>query len=169
MSRFKTVREATEAWVHEMNAIPQGMISQLFQDHPEDWTEVTKPSKYDRVYVYENGDYGEITEIEDDIYTIELDNGKVIECETSDFEINRDDYLPMWGTMWSFGDSCDDWWLEEDNGIKKMSECGFRIYESEEFGYFFGIDGAGYDFYSEHWIPLYKARGLEWHDVEKED
>ena len=169
MSRFKTVREATEAWVHEMNAIPQGMISRLFQDHPEDWTEVTKPSKYDRVYVYENGDYGEITEIEDDIYTIELDNGEVIECETSDFEINRDDYLPMWGTMWSFGDSCDDWWLEEDDGIKKMSECGFRIYESEEFGYFFGIDGAGYDFYSEHWIPLYKARGLEWHDVEKED
>ena len=56
MSRFKTVREATEAWVHEMNAIPQGMISQLFQDHSEDWTEVTTPSKYDRVYVYENGD-----------------------------------------------------------------------------------------------------------------
>ena len=167
--RYKTIREATEAWVHEMNAIPQGMISRLFQDHSEDWTEVTTPSKYDRVYVYENGDYGEITDIEDDIYKIELDNGEVIECETSDFEINRDDYLPMWGTMWSFGDSCDDWWLEEDDGIKKMSECGFRIYESEEFGYFFGIDGAGYDFYSEHWIPLYKARGLQWHDVEKED
>ena len=97
--RYKTIREATEAWVHEMNAIQQGMISRLFQDNPEDWTEVTKPSKYDRVYVYENGDYGEITEIEDDIYTIELDNGEVIECESSDFEINRDDYLPMWGTM----------------------------------------------------------------------
>ena len=169
MSTFKTIREATEAWVHEMNAIQQGMISRLFQDNPEDWTEVTKPSKYDRVYVYENGDYGEITEIEDDIYTIELDNGEVIECESSDFEINRDDYLPMWGTMWSFGDSCDDWWLEECNGIELMSQCGFRIYESEEFGYFFGIDGAGYDFYENHWIPLYKARGLQWHETETEE
>ena len=38
------------------------------------------------------------------------------------------------------------------------------MYESGEFGYFFGIDGAGYDFYECHWIPLYKARGLQWHD-----
>ena len=167
--RYETIREATAAWVREMNAISQGMILRLFQDDPDDWTEVTTPSKYDRVYVYENGDYGEITDIEDDIYKIELDNGEVIECESDDFEINRDDYLPMWGTMWSFGDGCDDWWLEEKDGIKLMSECGFRIYKSEEFGYFFGIDGAGYDFYSEHWIPLYKARGLKWHKTEKED
>lgn len=169
MSRYKTIREATEAWVREMNAIPQGMISRLFQDHPEDWTEVTKPNKYDRVYVFENRDYGEITEIEDDEYTIELNDGTEVKCNEDDFELERDDYFPMWGTMWSFGDSCDDWWLEEDNGIKLMSECGFRIYESEEFGYFFGIDGAGYNFYTEHWIPLYKARGLQWHEIETEE
>ena len=169
MSRYKTIREATEVWVREMNAIPQGMISRLFQDHPEDWTEVTKPSKYDRVYVFENGDYGEITEIEDDEYTIELDDGTEVKCNEDDFELDRDDYLPMWGTMWSFGDSCDDLWLEEDNGIKLMSECGFRIYKNEEFGYFFGIDGAGYNFYESHWIPLYKARGLQWHETETEE
>ena len=79
-----------------------------------------------------------------------------------------DDVLPMWGTMWSFGDSCDDWWLEKGDGIQKMSECGFRIYYHEEWGWFFGIDGAGYDFYSEHWIPLYKARGLKWSDEDLE-
>ena len=167
--RYETIREATEAWVHEMNAIPQGMIEKLYQNNVDDWTEVTMPSKYDRVYVYENGDCGEITEIEDDTYTIELDNGTEIKCEASDFEIEQDSSLPMWGTMWSFGDSCDDWWLEEKDGIKIMSECGFRIYESYEFGYFFGIDGAGYDFYEGHWIPLYKARGLQWHKTEKED
>lgn len=70
----------------------------------------------------------------------------------------------MWGTMWSFGDGCDDWWLEDGDGIRIMSECGFRIYEHEEFGYFFGIDGCGYDFYEAHWLPLYNARGLQWHD-----
>ncbi len=76
-------------------------------------------------------------------------------------------YLPMWGTMWSFGDSADDYWLEEEDGLELMAECGFRIYEQEDFGYLFGIDGAGYSFMDEHWIPLYKARGLRWHDKEE--
>lgn len=86
MSRFKTIKEATEAWIHEMNAIPQGMISQLFQDHPDDWTEVTKPSKYDRVYVFDNGDYGEITDIDEETeeYIISLDNGEEIKCENGE-------------------------------------------------------------------------------------
>ena len=49
-----------------------------------------------------------------------------------------------------------------------MANCGFRIYESEDYGYIFGIDGAGYDFYEAHWIPLYKAIGLKWHDNEED-
>ena len=77
------------------------------------------------------------------------------------------DYLPMWGTMWSFGDSADDYWLEKRGGLELMAECGFRIYEQEDFGYLFGIDGAGYSFMDEHWIPLYKARGLHWHREEE--
>ena len=77
------------------------------------------------------------------------------------------DYLPMWGTMWSFGDSADDYWLEEEDGLELMAKCGFRIYEQEDFGYLFGIDGAGYSFMEAHWIPLYKARGLHWHEEEE--
>ena len=77
------------------------------------------------------------------------------------------DYLPMWGTMWSFGNSADDYWLEEKDGLELMAECGFRIYEQEDFGYLFGIDGAGYSFMEAHWIPLYKARGLHWHEEEE--
>ena len=124
--RYKTKREAAEAWVREFNAIPQGMISELMSHNPDEWREVT------------------------------------VMDEDEEF----DDYLPMWGTMWSFGDSTDDWWLEEKDGIEVMSKCGFRIYESDEYGYFFGIDGAGYNFYDEHWIPLYEARGLQWHEEE---
>lgn len=82
----------------------------------------------------------------------------------SDNEDENYDQLPMWGTMWSFGDSIDNYRLEEKDGITRMPQCGFRIFESEEFGYFFGIDGAGYDFYESHWIPLYNERGLKWHD-----
>lgn len=127
--KYETIREAAQAWVREFNAYPQGMIEQLWRDHPDEWSEITY-----------KGD-------EDDYY----------------------DVLPMWGTMWSFGDGIDDDWLSGEfgeDGLKLMSECGFRIYEHEEFGYFFGIDGAGYDFYEAHWIPLYKARGLHWHNEE---
>ena len=73
------------------------------------------------------------------------------------------DSLPMWRVMWSFGDPADKRWLKDENGLKLMAECGFRIYEQEDFGYLFGIDGAGYSFMDNHWIPLYKARGLHWH------
>ena len=75
-------------------------------------------------------------------------------------------YLPAWGTMWSFHDSADNGWFEfeYDEAIKAMSDCGFRVYESDDYGYFFGIDGYGYDFYEHHWVPLYEARGLQWHE-----
>ena len=72
-----------------------------------------------------------------------------------------DTIFPMWGTMWSFSDSAANHWLEEN--LKAMADCGFRIYEQEDYGYVFGIDGCGYDFYEAHWIPLYKAFGLKWH------
>ena len=168
-----TVKDATYEWVQEMNAIQQGMIAKLMEYTPEDWTEVTTPSSGDRVYVYgsdfENG-HGEIAgyDEETETYIIEMDGGGEINATTDDFEVERDDGLPMWGTMWSFGDSADDYWLENEDGIRIMSECGFRVFESSEFGYFFGIDGAGYSFYDAHWIPLYRARGFQWHDPDTE-
>lgn len=171
MKNGLTIRDAAERWVHEMNAIPQGMIEKLMNIGDEDIHEVTEPAVGDSVYFYADlkgsGD-GEITGVDnkDDgvVYTIELETFETVKAYRQEFEVVYDDALPMWGTMWSFGDSADDWWLEEGMGIEIMSECGFRIYESDEFGYFFGIDGAGYNFYDEHWIPLYKARGLQWHD-----
>jgi hypothetical protein len=47
-----------------------------------------------------------------------------------------------------------------------MADLGFRIYQTEDFGVVFGIDGAGYDFYEAHFEPLYKLRGLCWHKKE---
>lgn len=170
-----TINDAAHEWVKEFNAFPYGMIEKLMKNDPNEWYEVTMPAYGDRVYVYEEGEYGEIEnirepsdddDIEEILYEITLDKGNKVFCTRDDFESEYYGGLPMWGTLWQFGDSCDDWWLEEGDGIRIMSECGFRIYEHEEFGYFFGIDGAGYDFYEAHWIPLYKARGLHWHDEE---
>lgn len=122
-----TIKEATQRWIMEMNAIPQSVVEKLMRFDCDSIVEVTVSDEY--------------------FY----------------------DVLPMWGTMWTFGDQLDNWWLEEGDGFKLMSECGFRIYESDDFGYIFGIDGAGYDFYEAHWIPLYKARELKWHDQNEEE
>lgn len=167
--KYTTINDAAHAWVHEFNAIPQEVLKKL-QIHSDycDVSEITPPSKSNRVYVFDPGEYGEIVDISEDgeTFKITLDNGDNVEVEESDFEVNRDDYFPMWGTMWTFSDNCDDYWLEEMGGLQIMADCGFRIYEQEDFGYVFGIDGCGYDFYEAHWIPLYKARGLQWHNIE---
>ena len=89
-------------------------------------------------------------------------------CEVTQVDEDEERFcepLPMWGTMWSFSDPCDNWWLEEQDGVEVLSRCGFRVFYHEDYGYFFGIDGAGYDFYAERWIPLYLARGFLWHEL----
>lgn len=54
-------------------------------------------------------------------------------------------------------------WVKEwdfiRENLQKVADCGFRIYEHDDYGIYLGIDGGGYDFYEAHWIPLYKAAG----------
>lgn len=178
---FATEREACEQWVESFDAIPQAIIEKLIEADDMEIMEVTPPARYDRVYIYDDewsGMEGEIIETiydsEPDLYMVRLDkpddqgrNEVVISADC--FEVIRDSSLPMWGTMWAFHDSIDNDWLSGEfgtNGLQRMADCGFRIYEQEDYGYIFGIDGAGYDFYESHWIPLYRARGLRWHRTE---
>ncbi|MDR2021801.1 MAG: hypothetical protein LBQ71_00780 [Hungatella sp.] len=71
------------------------------------------------------------------------------------------DYLlPMWRVLWCFSNEADNSWLDDTKNLQAMADCGFRVYAQEDYGYIFGIDGAGYDFYEAHWIHLYKARWL---------
>lgn len=179
MTKGMTINEATHEWVREFNALPRDMIEFLMQTDPNNWTEITKPCCDSRVYVQDgehDGKEGEIMSCdyggEYDLYVIKFDDedmGDAILSEDEFYVIYETEPLPMWGTMWSFGDSCDDHWIDNEENLRIMSQCGFRIYYHSEWGYFFGIDGAGYDFYSEHWIPLYKARGLHWHDDAAEE
>lgn len=66
--------------------------------------------------------------------------------------------IPMWGTMWAFDDWVDQEWLENYDGLEIMRELGFILVHHEEWGYFFGIDGAGFDFFESYWTPLFKKR-----------
>ena len=172
-----TILEATQEWVREMDAVQTEMIAELMEHNPYDWQEITTPCVGDRVECVcelEDGtnDFreGEIISIDDGGddpgYLVELDDGPVVGVDNVEV-ISRYDSLPMWGYMWQMHDPCDIHWIEEEDGVRILSRCGFRVYQSEKYGIFFGIDGAGYDFYDEHWIPLYKARGLKWHDEEE--
>lgn len=166
-----TIRDAARRWVESMSHIPYGICEKLLElGGPDAMNEITPPSVNDRVYLYSSDKYGMIVShtLGSNWYTVETDDDETLELEEEDFEVQRDGFLPMWGTLWAFGDGIDNWWLEECGGLQFMADCGFRIYEQEDYEYIFGIDGAGYDFYESHWIPLYRARGLHWHDPETE-
>lgn len=167
-----TIKEASYEWVREFSHIPQDIIRKLMERDGDDVMEITPFTIGNRVYVYEVNARSHSGTIIDalttsDRYLVELDDGCSVEIGSDDMEHEFDYVLPIWGTMWAFGDSLDNEWIESD-GLQIMANCGFRIYEQEDYGYIFGIDGAGYDFYEDHWIPLYKARGLQWHDEETE-
>ena len=65
------IREAAYLWVNrDMSAVPLSVVEKLCAySNYNDFLEVTPPSINDRVYIFDNGDYGEITD-----YTID-DNG----------------------------------------------------------------------------------------------
>ena len=166
-----TINDAAHKWVGEFTRIPYGILEKLLAAG-EEITELTPISRGDSVYVWNGqfqGEYGEVRSVRSDgkvLVEFYNDDKQYRVLDPEDMEASRDGTLPMWGTLWAFNDSCDDWWLEKPENLQKMADCGFRIYEQEDYGYIFGIDGAGYDFYEAHWIPLYKARGLHWHDRE---
>lgn len=165
------VESKVRKWVGEFNAIPQSVVEKLWNIDEYCLEEITPPSEGDRVYVVA-GEYGgeqgvileAYTEEYIELYLVELDTQEKVELPREDLEVEHYDFLPMWGTMWTFGNSLDNYWIEQEENLQKMANCGFRIYEQEDFGYIFGIDGAGYDFFESHWAPLYLARGLKWHE-----
>lgn len=163
-----TKREATEQWIEQgMSRIPLSVIEKLCVT--DEVREITAPSVGDTVGLY-NGGYGEILAIKENEYGEKLfdverdDDGRVVHVSESEFELSRDSYLPAWGTLWTFDDSADTCWVEQQEGVEALSRCGFRVYDVEDYGRVFGIDGYGYDFIEAHFMPLYDERGLQWHD-----
>lgn len=70
--------------------------------------------------------------------------------------------MPMWSTWFEIVDS----WLYDkiaDHEFE-VSELGFTLIYHDDELWGLGVDGAGYDFYEAHWIPLYDWLGLKWHE-----
>ena len=164
-----TLNEAVHEWVNSFNAIPQRMIEKLMEyDTDDTWEEITKPTVGSRVFTDDSE--GKIVGMDGDNFIVETDDDEKVTLPAGELWLNFDSSLPRWGTMWSFDNMCDKYWVEkeENGGLQALSDCGFRVFRSEEYGIFFGLDGAGYNFYQAHWIPLYEARGMHWHDEETE-
>lgn len=69
---------------------------------------------------------------------------------------------PMWNTWFEPSDS---WiWEEIDSRAIEVAVFGFTLIYRDGWFWGLGIDGAGYDFYEAHWIPLYDLLGLTWHE-----
>jgi hypothetical protein len=70
--------------------------------------------------------------------------------------------IVFWTTDWPMSN-------EYSPGIVAAAiDAGFLVYEPQEFdGHILAIDGGGYDFYESHWVPLYLALGLKWHENEE--
>ena len=152
-----TKREAAEKWVSGFNAIPHSIFEALWTHaggyEGDGWNEVTKPCVGDRIGFTPEAVaaifLGEVTGIGGQgLYQITLDahieqldySGSVFYVPEDAIYVERDSQLPKCETMWSFGDSRDVDWLRESGSLQRMSECGFRIYQHDEFGYFFGVN-----------------------------
>ncbi len=167
MTNTITKKQATERMINfELSAIPQILIEKAYFNNEdfEGFRNVT-PLYEGQQVTYDNEEYtvfnadfeGNAILTHDGIQMIEVDPYEIEEIENKPL-------LPMWGTMWQTT-SFLSYWIEEN--MEKVASLGFQIYECDDLdGYILGIDGAGYDFYEDHWIPLYDAQGLEWHNQE---
>lgn len=174
-----TKKEAVQKMVGEFNTIKSSLIEKAYPYY-DGFDEITPKHIEEGTLVEYNGfDFElkqcydlEVIIVDDDMLTLKLtdeedveEHGEEIEVERSecDWEDDsyRDGWLPMWGWLWTV-DSYTESWIR--NNLERASDIGFRIYEDEEGDIYIGIDGAGYDFYSAHWEPLYDAMGLKWHN-----
>lgn len=172
-----TIREATELWVQrDLIQIPR-TVAQKLMDIGEgaDWRNITPLMEGDHVYSSKYDQRGEIVDIyyDDDIeeyvYDVELDTEGLMGFREEDITRLNNSDLPMWGTLWAFKESYECNKCGDTNTLRKIAECGYSIYDSEDYGFVVGIDGCGYDFYEAHWMPLYNIMGFHWHDQEEVD
>ena len=144
---MKDVWAATKKWVSELNAIPLSLIKRAYcpEDLPlEDSNIKMLVSDYTCTECGGTIDYVNVHGHAYDGYCDYCGEQQKI-SPMNDF--------PIWGTLWMFNNPVDEAWAYDNLDV--MKKCGFWVYESDELGLFFGIDGAGYDFYERHWIPLY--------------
>jgi len=133
---FKKDLEASRRWAREeFSNIPVELLKRAYGDWAED-IEIVAPT-FDDWWEENKDDY---------------------EGEMEGLEAYEEMYpkYPMWGWAFVPDDASDEEWI----GLHadEIAELGFIVYWAKEIGHYLGIDGAGYDFYTSHWLPLYRLR-----------
>ena len=147
------IREKCELWLgRDYSMLPSALIQRAYEGSCFEDIEIVAPTfeQFKKEYFAEN--------CSEDDYDCE-------DCPHEDCYMGYDDdnpKLPMWGWLFRPNNNMDEEWIRKNTD--KVGECGIIVYETEEIGIYLGINGAGYDFYESHWIPLYLARGLKWHE-----
>jgi hypothetical protein len=143
------ILESTKKWVgHDFSSIPGALVQRAFKASPEDLVLLAGGSHVSNCCDAEV--------VADDPFSCTACQE---ECEVH--WSGAEQWPAGWGTLFRPTDPFDEEWIEAH--ADEVGELGFLVYESDETGILLGIDGAGYDFFERHWVPLYKARGLKWH------
>lgn len=160
--------DCVKRMVNEFNMVSESLLERAFKDNIDDWTELTKYAEGDRVCF--DGGYAEVKKIDirnNVVYILPEDEDEELELDINEPYQEFDSCFPMWGTLFNPNDSFVSDWIEEH--LFETSNCGFRIFQDEQTGeIYLGVEGAGYDFYEAHWVKLYDAMGLQWHDSEED-
>jgi len=169
-----SIKEATEEWINGFNYIPGPVIEKLAE--ADETVSYFDSDSFRLIASPRIECLGCNTTYEGDLLLDELreayDNGTGVPCEYceynkgDDWTMGRPEYaFPCgWGTLFAPKDFCDINWILQN--ADEVAELGFFVFESEDYSVMLGIDAGGFDFYEAFWIPLYKHRGLKWHDVD---
>ena len=168
-----TIREAAEKWIGGFSSVPGPFIEKLV--------------KYDKAVSYYDSDSFRLiaspyiecayckTCFDGNQSLAELktaqSQGKGIACQYCNDNKGDDwttgypryEFPCGWGTLFAPKDSSDIRWFSEN--AHEVAKLGFHVFESEDWDILLGIDAGGFDFYEAFWIPLYKLRGLKWHEL----
>lgn len=134
-----------DRWMENLIPISYNVAEKLqrYSDY-SDFTSLCPDSWYDFDDDLLREDYEMVERMEE--------NGELVLTE-EDISYRNLSALPAWGTLWAFDNHWMDDWVR--NNLEAVHDCGFWVYDSEDYGCVLGINGAGYDFHSEHWIPLF--------------
>ena len=164
----KAIEKAAREWIKTIPNVPW-RICEMIQNEIYEITPIGVGSS---VYINDGryrGEYATVQKIEKDddgdaYYTVQIDGESTMLRKSADeltLETEFGTRLPAYMDMWTFehddGESfC---WLENEGGLQKMADIGFRIYEQDDYRFLFGADavdgGLGFE---DYWLPLYKAR-----------
>ena len=159
-----TKRVACEQWVAESNAFSLWMVEKLAGEGLEGISKLTPIVEDDYVTYFKDWGTYTVKSVDREEGTLVLisDDEEEVVADLNEVEKVDDDYFPMWNTLWEFPN------IDEDDA-ELVAKCGFEMYELTEDGtILIGINGCGYSFYEAHWLPLYDAKGMCWHDTETE-